>query len=684
MNKWNYYFSGILYGVFQQTDDAALRYAWRNSETGQMGPMAPLDEEKSEQLLAWSALNPYFWLTRLGEVSAAFARQQEEVQAPFGRYSRRETGLYVQRDKILPTDILLADGQAVAFICPARNHTALLVKQGFENSTVLKQWQQHDLLTQSAYGVHFFGTFMVPMRDGVNLSTDVYLPEGAQWPLPTVLARTPYNKKTGHHLYFDLVQRGYAVVLQDVRGREASEGEFVPNLHEVEDGDDTLNWIAAQPFSNGKVGMTGASYLGYVQWAAGASGNPHLAAMVSMVTAGSAFSDIPRRGGCFVSGMLAWAFMMAQRSMDPAHMAQPNWDELLDHRPLEDIPRKALGYDIPFLNEWLARPNMDNFWKRGDWKNRWNGPPVPALIQSGWFDDDGMGTTEALDLTQNWPDCKVILGPWNHNGNSRYDIHGYAVGNHGLRYDLDLYYLLWLDRYVKGIENGVENTPRVEYFTLGEDCWKTADAWPLRQGTRQTLYLQAEGALVPTLPEAGENSYLYNPNNPATHIVDMSENELEVPEDYTEEEKRADILCYTTPPLEQDLVLTGDVEATLYVSSSAVDTDFVVRITDVDENGRSIKLADGMLCAKYREGFEQPAFLQPGQVYPLQIRTTKLSNRFFAGHRMRVTVTSSAKNFTFPNSNTQNGYNSVEVVVANNTVHCGGAHASHIVFTAEA
>lgn len=166
-------------------------------------------------------------------------------------------------------------------------------------------------------------------------------------------------------------------------------------------------------------------------------------------------------------------------------------------------------------------------------------------------------------------------------------------------------------------------------------------------------------------------------------IIDMSENEIEVPEDYTREELRQDLLCYTSPVLKENLVLTGDMTAELYISSDAPDTDFVVRVTDVDENGRSIKLADGLLSARYRNGFARSEFLQEGEIVCLKIRTTKLSNCFRKGHRIRVTVTSSAKNFIFPNSNTREGFASARTVVAHNRVYHGGLHASRLTVRVE-
>lgn len=698
MSKWLYYFSGILYGKFI-LENGDVTYRWLNHETARMSDPAPYDEAAEKELKKWGNLDVPLELGRLGAYESALSGEPDEADTAFGRYTRRDgepqdlgTATYAQRDVFLPVDVIMSRGTVAAFVCPSRESTVVLAREGCAELSVLRQWRASDL-GRPVHPVRFAGTFRAVMRDGAALATDVYLPGELSGRLPCVLVRTPYGKGQRKHLYYRYVQRGYAVVLQDVRGREESEGQFIPQDSEIEDGDDTLNWIAAQPWSNGSVGMIGGSYLGYVQWAAAASGNPHLAAMVSLVTSGSAFVDIPRRGGCFVSGMLAWAFAMSEPTMRPDLMAQDNWDELLDIRPLEDIPRRALGRELPFLSEWLRHPHNDAFWQRGDWQARWSGRQVPALIVSGWFDDNGMGTTQALDLTAAWSAGmrKVVLGPWNHNANSRYDIHGIPMGQNALRYDLDLLYLQWLDRHLLGTDNGIDRSPAVEYFTLSEGRWKTADSWPPAGGRSLSLYLDGDdaardnrGTLSEHLPTDGQSAFTYDPANPATHVIDMSENELEVPEDYTEEERRDDVLCYTTPPLQEDLTVTGDVLAELYISSSAVDTDFVARITEVDETGRSIKLADGMLCAKYRNSFGEPALLEPDGIYQLSIRTTKLSKRFRKGTRLRLTVTSSAKNFTFPNSNTADCYNGTENVTARNTVYHGSSHPSRIILPVEA
>lgn len=245
--------------------------------------------------------------------------------------------------------------------------------------------------------------------------------------------------------------------------------------------------------------------------------------------------------------------------------------------------------------------------------------------------------------------------------------------------------------FLKGKENAVEKTATVEYFTVGENAWKTAEAWPPKNTVERNFYLDGEadtetvgngrscgaGILAPKIPEnIGLDEYIYDPDNPAAHIIDVAENELEVPEDYTKEECREDVLSYSTPILTKPLTITGDAEVKLYISCDCPDTDLVVRITDVNENGKSIKLADGLLGVKYRNGFEKPEYMEPGEVYEVRIRTTKISNTFAPGHRMRLTVTSSAKNFIFPNSNTVDGFDGKIRQKAVVKVHRGAKYAS--------
>ena len=693
MREFKLYLSGILYAyVYFENDNIFVKEL--DVFTNKFLDKEELTSEKNQLYTAIYKID----LKDLGEKITAydkcFSTDEKYVTTPFGeRYEMHSSGNFVQRDIKFPNNILHEDGRVVAVVCPSREYVSILVEEGFEDKTILKRWKEE--IPSDLHPVKYEGCFDVLTRDNVKLSTDVYLPADVNENLPTVLVRTPYGKEMNKETYYKFVQRGYAVVIQDVRGRNLSEGTWEPQLYEVEDGDDTINWIANQPWSSKKVGMIGGSYLGYVQWAAAASNNPYLAALVSVVCAGSAFVDIPRRGGALISGMLAWSFAVSQQMFKPELMVRDDWDDVLDIRPLNKIPEKALGYKVDFIEEWLERTDYDEYWARINWHDRCKDIKVPALIMSGWFDDNGMGTTEALDLTKDYPQGKrkVILGPWQHSGNSTYDLHKVPFGTNALRFDLDLIFLKWFDLHLKGIQNGIDKTPAVEYYTVGDNKWKTANNWSVENSKCAAIYLTSDGhantssgdgkLVFEEVSDEKSDEYAYDPKNPSTFIIDMSENEIGVPEDYTEEEKRDDILCYTTDTLEEDFTITGDIDVELYISSDAVDTDFMVRITDVDENGKSIKLADGIISAKYRNSFEKAEYLEKDKVYKINILTTKISNTFKKGHKIRFTVTSSAKNFVFPNSNTKDGFNSTEIVIANNKIHHGGQYPSKIIVKQE-
>ena len=491
MAGFNLYVSGILYGKLDLVPGAP-RIRRLDVFTGSLGDWEPITPEISGEYKSFLKMDFLALAEHAGEYARALCGKGE-FQAAGERYTSKDGVHYLQRDVRFPCNKQMEGGELIAVYCPSREMVTLLVREGFEERTLLRQWRE-TWPEEKLFAVTYAGAFGVPMRDGVTLSTDVYLPAGAE-KVPAVLVRTPYGKEGGREVYYRYVQRGYAVVIQDVRGRSKSDGEWIPNYYEVEDGNDTLNWIAAQPWSSGSVGMEGGSYLGYVQWAAAASGNPHLKALISVVCAGSAFVDVPRRGGSLNSGMLAWAFSVSQKTFKPELMERDDWQEVLRIRPLSDIPKKALGYEVPFLDQWFQPRDNDEFWSRSDWQARSQGAQIPALIQSGWFDDNGMGTTQALELVHDFPaeKRKVILGPWQHGGNSKYDMHGVSFGSQALRFDLDLLYFRWFERFLKGVENGVDREAPVEYYTLGQERWKTAENWPVPATAERALYLTSSG-----------------------------------------------------------------------------------------------------------------------------------------------------------------------------------------------
>ena len=688
MEKYKLYRSGI-HDATVSLKGNDVEYKERNIMTNQWLEPVSLKEEKAKELENYYHINPLSIAQRFHEFRELFQQDTQKVVTSWGAtYQKQDENTWVERQKKFPLDVVMVNGEPVAFISISRENCSVFVKEGFEEYTPVKLWDRNDI-SKAEYGVCLHGTFMVEMRDKIKLATDVWLPRGIEGPVPVILVRTPYGKSMYSGFYTNFIQRGYGIVIQDTRGRQDSEGEWIPMAYEMEDGDDTLNWIAEQPWCDGNIGMIGASYGGFVQWAAAASGNPHLKAMVSIVTAGSPFVDIPRKGGAFVSGTLAWAFAMVEKEFKPENMIRDDWDEVVKFRPIKDIPKHALGKDVAFWDKWMSHPTYDEFWRQSDWYQYKENIQAPAMIVSGWYDDNGMGTTEALEVVAAYPseNKKVILGPWMHNANTTRDIQGIALGNNAIRYDLDVYYQLWFDRKLKGIDNKIDAGPVVEYYVNGDNTWKTAQQWPPENSHWKEMYISSNGNAVSSdgdgklsFEEAihdGYDEFIYDPENPAPHLIDLSENEIGVPANYKDVEKRDDMLVYTSDPLDKPVTIAGDIYVKLYASSSARDTDWIVRLTDVDPDGNSIKLAEGVLRARFRDGYDKEMLLEPGKVYEYNIRTSKIANTFQKGHRIRLTVTSSADSFIFPNSNTGNDpATDVESVTATQRIYHGKTYKS--------
>ncbi|EHL16663.1 hydrolase CocE/NonD family protein [Peptoanaerobacter stomatis] len=677
--QWNLYSSGICQAKIYVQD--IIYFEMFNPFSKDFYTKKILDEDENKKFKENFRIDILSFLEKYINLSYTSYLQKNEFTYKNGDiYSKTKNG-FAERNKIHPHNIIMHENEIIACWIPARSSNVFLVKDGFESYTILDKWKKYAPQLQA---ISHKKNYCIPMRDGIKLSTDVYLPLEYNDTLPTVLVRTPYDKTIKIHEFIKYVHRGYAVVIQDVRGRSESDGEWIPLHHEVEDGDDTLNWIASQKWSNKKIGMIGGSYLGYVQWAAGASANPYLKAIVSEVTAGSAFIDMPRRGGCLISGMLAWAFIVSKKNLDASLLARDDWDEVLAVRPIEDIPKKALGYDIPFFNKWINHDVEDAFWQKGDWQKRWkSGHQIPSLIISGWFDDNSMGTTQALEVSKNFKDKKIILGPWLHNSNSSYDLNDLHFGQNALKDDLDLIPLLWFEKYLKGNNLSYLNDDVIEYYTTGSNEWKKANSWPIPNSIEKKYYLYSisnakssngDGILLDEIPESGYDFYKYNPDNPATHLIDMSNNEVSFPANYKNQELRDDYLCYTTPVLKEDVIITGDIELTLYFESDCIESDLIIRICNVDEFGNSIKLADGVFNTKYKNGYDKKENMIKGNIYPISIRSTKFSHCFKKGNRIRLSITSSALNLIFPNYNS--GTNEKKIVT--NKVHYGKIYPSNL------
>jgi putative CocE/NonD family hydrolase len=669
------YYSGALYGKARFIDQKVF-YTKKDEFSGAWLTEVEVDECENAALVELFRLD----LLKIAREFDAYRTFTGKKQTLDKDEYELEGDIYCRRKKKDAFDIMLLAGEPVAFISASRESTALLVKEGYERKTVLAQWEDSGV-SPDKYNIVHAGNFMVPMSDNVKLSTDVWLPEG-EGPFPVVLTRTPYGRFASSKLCFKYVRRGYALVCQDVRGREDSEGDWYPMYSEIPDGKDTLDWIVQQKWCNGKIGMIGPSYLGFVQWAAAATGHKNLKALVSMVTGGPAFKDVPRRGGMLASGVLAWSFAMTTRKVDVKQFKRDDWDEVLAHRPIGDIPKYALGYDVPFFTRWIQHEQYDDFWRHSDWYALREKISVPALIQSGWYDDDNGGSQLAWDIAKDYKKENrfMILGPWKHAGNAQRDLHAARLGNNALMYELDLYYQRWFDNKLKDMDTGFDKEKGVRFYMLGKNEWRESDCFPPSDFVQKSMYFGSETLSFEPQAVNGDIGYSFDPYNPAPHLIDMAENEIAVPGNYKDVEERPDVITFTSDLMSKEMEIAGDIVVEFFASSSAVDTDWIVRLTDVDESGNSVKLSDGQLRARFRNGFDHVQLLTPGKPEKFTIRMSNVANCFLKGHRLRLHITSGAKGLCFPNYNTGKSMaEEVEIIGAQQKVYFGEQFPSRII-----
>jgi uncharacterized protein len=584
----------------------------------------------------------------------------------------------------------------------------------------------------------------VAMRDGVHLSTDVMLPTGASGALPTILVRTPYDKNievmAALKWLETYVKQGYAVVLQSERGRYFSEGYYKRYLQGAStDGYDTVEWILKQSWSNGKVGSIGCSASGETQLPMAASNPLGLAAMIAGA-AGDAVGNVPGnetqgghyRGGVPLIGVWAWwhnDYVSSERLLLPPNSTQEQRIRLrngylvqpkmffetdtsgvfsasalaaLMHLPSKDVLREVGGPLTPFDDDVTWTPD-DARWNDVEQIRSGSKPRVPALHINTWHDDSVGETTRLFRYLQDSgaPNQYLIVGAGSHCsfvgvpspestlsdlkfgdleiGDARYegDDHGYAK-----------LFLDWFGYWLNGEQNHITDMPKVQLYVMGKG-WISGDRWPL-EGTRFTKYyldgntgsnLDLETGLLSTrLPShAAIDSYIYDPGTPVPSrggiccgpAFALDQRPLEL---------RKDVLVYSTPPLGKPVTIAGPIDVVLYVSSSAKDTDFMVKLIDVYPDGKAINLDDDAFRVRYREGFDKKVLMQPGNVYKITLSDMVTGIRFPKGHRIRLDISSS----DFPNDDRNlntggNNYDETSWVVAKNSIHHGAQYPSHVV-----
>ncbi len=564
---------------------------------------------------------------------------------------------------------------------------------------------------------------MVPMRDGVRLATDAWVPAG-DGPFPALLVRLPYGKDLpGLFAYgllpniFALIEAGYAVVYQDVRGTFRSGGELVPMINEPDDGADTLEWLAEQPWCDGNIGTYGASYLGFVQWAS-ASASGRLKAIAPAVTTTDYYTTpwYAEGGALSLHAIQSWTTLMALAEVQRATgVGSGDLQALMglvamaaDPDPhLAALPVRArplLEKQWPWWGDILAHPARDAFWQELSVIDRIEDITVPALNIGGWFDIFAGNTVRTFtEMRRRGGSAaaregqRLIMGPWDHlNSTGVYPDRKFGLMADALYNDLTGVHQRFFDRWLRGREGATAGDAPVRIFVMGIDQWRDEQDWPLPDtayvdyfldGSGRANTANGDGLLSPEAPaEEHTDVYLYDPRRPVPtlggRVMLPSTANAAGAVDQRPAETRDDVLCYSTPVLERPVEVTGHVSLTLFVSSSAADTDVTGKLVDVFPDGRAIFLTDGILRARYRNSLADPEPLAPGEVYEVTLDLSVTSNVFLPGHRIRLEVSSS--NFPRFDRNTNTGGIVIEdgeedVVVAVNRVLHGPAHPSRLV-----
>ena len=564
---------------------------------------------------------------------------------------------------------------------PAQN--GVFIRQGFEELRSVKSPddgmsapEKEEVLVEKNVGI--------PMKDGIKLATDIYRP-ARERKYPVILTRTPYKKENNELQARFYARRGYVFAVQDVRGRFSSPGEWRPMIHEADDGYDTIEWLASRSWATGKVGMIGASYLGWVQWLAASRRPPHLSAMIPNVSLPEAYFNFPHENGALMLATSLWWSNMVEKNAtaDITGFAFEESYSLFDAKKLMRLPVIGLdevlfGRKIDSWREWLHHPDYDAYWEKLAFLKELKTLDIPIYHQSGWFDGDGIGSKlNYLKMNEfGRKNQKLILGPWGHSDSaSRFDLARGVDWGEKAQVDLQSSYLKWFDRWLKGVDNRIEKEPLVGLFIMGTNDWIYGDRYPLETTIMTKYYLasqgdaggyQGQGILTTALSDDKNNltdKFVYDPADPTG----------------ANPEGRRDILIFQTQVADKPLTIAGPVSAVLYASTSAKDTDWVMRLARIDRQGHPGALADGVIRARYRESFSHPKLLQPGKVYEYHLDLWQTGITIEPGERLMLVVSSALFPKFSRNLNT-GGNNELEsdFVKADQTVYHDSKYPSRL------
>jgi putative CocE/NonD family hydrolase len=565
------------------------------------------------------------------------------------------------------------------------------------------------LLRAQSYAVATENEVEATMRDGVVLRADIYRPK-SEGTFPVLLERTPYNKSRSASFALPAAARGYVVVVQDVRGRYMSDGEWYPFKNESNDGYDTVEWAAKLPYANGKVGMYGGSYVGATQMLTAIAHPPHLAGLCPVVTASNYHDGWTYQGGAFEQWFNeSWTSGLAQDTLTRYAQRNTNalngvWKLPLTSYPVFEVPSTGSGANLtsslaPYFIDWLAHPDYDEYWKRWSIEEHYPDINVPMLTVAAWYDIFLGGSLRnyvgaklrgGSDAARRGQHLLVTIG--GHAGSGR-KIGDVDFGPNA-EFDEDQLILKWYDHLFKNADNEFGATKPVRIFVMGVNQWRDQDDWPLPRAHEAIYFLHSagkanslrgDGTLSTILPHAeAADHYTYDPGNPVPTVggpLCCDADHLKPgPRDQRPVEARDDVLVYSTLPLGQDVEVTGPVRLELFASSSAVDTDFTGKLVDVGPDGFAQNLTEGIIRARYRDSQEQPAFLNPDHVVKFTVDLWATSNVFRKGHRIRLEISSS--NFPRFDRNLNTGADNAsgqKFVSAANTILHDAEHPSALI-----
>ncbi|HCO96643.1 MAG TPA: hypothetical protein DIU00_22345, partial [Phycisphaerales bacterium] len=491
------------------------------------------------------------------------------------------------------------------------------------------------LAAQEAFEVDVRTEVKIPMRDGVELSANIFLPK-AEGKFPVILIRSPYgkgNEKNGDGLFY--AGRGYVVVSQDCRGKGSSQGQWEPFANERNDGADTQQWLLKQPWCNGSIGTTGGSYVGFTQWISAPNAGDHLKAMFPLVPLVDTYGD-----GVYIDGTLNLALMMGWGSvvaMRPGEMVamftwkEEDWNKAFRTLPLNEWDR-ALGRKVQYLRDWVAHPHFDDYWAARGVRNQWQDITIPICAVGGWYDIFSRSVIEHINAVRSKSrslDARkhqhLVMGPWGHGISQDGKVGDLNFGKESV-INLRQLQTKWFDYWLKGDKTGADTWPAFRIFVMGRNQWRDEQQWPLERTEYTPYYFHSEGfantaagdgKLTTVKPgrQPGDE-FVYDPNDPVPtaggcNLVGCPAG----PRDQSEVEKRNDVLVFTSEALKTEMEVTGPVKVILYAASTAKDTDFTAKLLDVHPDGRPFNLCDGIARASCRDSIVEPSLIQPGRIY---------------------------------------------------------------------